>query len=94
MTLVPHRSYTQSVVISAGIHGNETAPIEILNQLVTDLLAGQLPLAARLLVLLGNPPAIRKGSGTSAMTLTVCLVGVMALHPVTRREGLVLWSNG
>lgn len=49
------------MVISAGIHGNETAPIEILNQLVTDLLAGQLPLAARLLVLLGNPPAIRKG---------------------------------
>ncbi len=61
MTLVPHRSYTQSVVISAGIHGNETAPIEILNQLVTDLLAGQLPLSVRLLVLLGNPPAIRKG---------------------------------
>lgn len=61
LTLVPHRSYTQSVVISAGIHGNETAPIEILNQLVTDLLAGQLPLSVRLLVLLGNPPAIRKG---------------------------------
>lgn len=95
LTLVPHRSYTQSVVISAGIHGNETAPIEILNQLVTDLLAGQLPLSVRLLVLLEIHRRSAKGSGTSAMTLTVCLVGVIStIHPVTRREGRVLWSNG
>lgn len=61
LTLVPHRGYSHSVVLSAGIHGNETAPIEILNQLVSDLFANQLPLTVRLLVLLGNPPAISKG---------------------------------
>ncbi len=61
LMLTPHNVYTQSVVISAGIHGNETAPIEIVNQLVFDLLAGKLPLAVRLLVILGNPPAIRAG---------------------------------
>lgn len=61
LMLTPHGSHTQSVVLSAGIHGNETAPIEILNQLVSDLLAGKLSLAVRLLVILGNPPAIRAG---------------------------------
>ena len=60
--LTPHGGYSQSVVLSAGIHGNETAPIEILNQLVSDLLAGKLPLTVRLLVILGNPPAIRAGT--------------------------------
>ncbi|AHM73603.2 succinylglutamate desuccinylase [Yersinia hibernica] len=61
LLLTPLRGYTQSVVLSAGIHGNETAPIEILDQLVSDLLAGELTLAIRLLVILGNPPAIRAG---------------------------------
>ncbi|WP_145561945.1 succinylglutamate desuccinylase [Yersinia aldovae] len=61
LILTPHRDYSQSVVISAGIHGNETAPIEILNQLVTDLFSGKSPLAVRLLVLLGNPAAIIAG---------------------------------
>lgn len=61
LLLTPHGSYAQSVVLSAGIHGNETAPIEILNQLVSDLLAEKLSLAVRLLVILGNPPAIRAG---------------------------------
>ncbi|CNI25941.1 MULTISPECIES: succinylglutamate desuccinylase [Yersinia] len=59
--LTPRRGHTQSVVLSAGIHGNETAPIEILNQLVSDLLTGKLLLAIRLLVILGNPPAIKVG---------------------------------
>lgn len=27
--------------MSAGVHGNETAPIELLNQLVGDLLTGR-----------------------------------------------------
>ncbi|CND94894.1 succinylglutamate desuccinylase [Yersinia rohdei] len=62
LMLTPHGGYTQSVVLSAGIHGNETAPIEILNQLVSDLLAGKLPLVIRLLVIYGNPPAIRSAA--------------------------------
>ncbi|WP_145932020.1 succinylglutamate desuccinylase [Yersinia bercovieri] len=61
LMLTPHGGYTQSVVLSAGIHGNETAPIEIINQLVAELLLGELPLAVRVLVILGNPPAIIAG---------------------------------
>ncbi|MGO4742206.1 succinylglutamate desuccinylase [Serratia quinivorans] len=59
LEITPRQGYRQAVVLSAGIHGNETAPIELLDQLVNDLLSGVRPLAVRLLVLLGNPPAMR-----------------------------------
>jgi len=49
------------VLLSAGVHGNETAPIEVLAGIVTDLLTGRLPLAVDLLVLFGNPDAMRAG---------------------------------
>jgi succinylglutamate desuccinylase len=51
----------KSVLVSAGVHGDETAPIELLSMLVRDIAAGALPLACRLLVVLGNPPAMRNG---------------------------------
>lgn len=59
LELCPMQGYRQAVVLSAGIHGNETAPIELLDQLVTEILTGVRPLAVRLLVVLGNPPAMR-----------------------------------
>lgn len=61
LSLCPRRPYRRAVVLSAGIHGNETAPVELLNQLLDDVLHSRLPLAVRLLVLLGNPPALRAG---------------------------------
>ncbi|AJX33110.1 succinylglutamate desuccinylase [Burkholderia oklahomensis] len=51
----------QSVLVSAGVHGDETAPIELLSMLVRDLARGALPLRCRLLVALGNPGAMRAG---------------------------------
>ncbi len=59
LEITPLEAATQAVVISAGIHGNETAPVEILNALVSELLAGDLPLLPRLLVVYGNPTALR-----------------------------------
>jgi succinylglutamate desuccinylase len=50
---------TRSVLVSAGIHGDETAPIELLSALVRDVASGALPLACRLLVVLGNLDAMR-----------------------------------
>ncbi|MCM2446918.1 succinylglutamate desuccinylase [Rahnella sp. CG8] len=61
LELMPQADYRRTVVISAGVHGNETAPIELLNQLTDDLLTGRLPLAVRLLLILGNPPAMCAG---------------------------------
>jgi succinylglutamate desuccinylase len=51
---------TRSVLLSAGVHGDETAPIELLSQLVADLAAGRAPLACRLLIVLGNVQAMRE----------------------------------
>ncbi|HSH47875.1 MAG TPA: succinylglutamate desuccinylase [Halomonas sp.] len=49
-------------VISAGIHGNETAPIELLGESLARLEAGLLRLGAPALVILGNLAAIRTGT--------------------------------
>jgi succinylglutamate desuccinylase len=51
----------KDIVLSCGVHGNETAPIEICAELVQDLILGRLVLKHRLLVLFGNPPAINAG---------------------------------
>ena len=59
LELTPHQATRQAIVISAGLHGNETAPVEILNALITQLLKGEKALVPRVLVILGNPAALR-----------------------------------
>lgn len=49
------------LLLSAGIHGNETAPIELLDRLLQGIARGTLKPRARLLFLLGNPEAMRRG---------------------------------
>lgn len=51
---------TRSVLASAGIHGDETAPIELLSKLVRDIAHGDAVLTCRLLVILGNVDAMRE----------------------------------
>ncbi|MDO3720832.1 succinylglutamate desuccinylase [Marinobacter sp. chi1] len=51
----------EALIISAGVHGNETAPIEVLNGLVSELLNGEWQVACPLLLILGNPPAMVQG---------------------------------
>ena len=50
-----------SIILSAGVHGNETAPIELLDSIVADLQSGSLSLTRPLLVLLGNLDAMNQG---------------------------------
>lgn len=59
LELTPINTTSQAFVVSAGIHGNETAPVEILNELISQLLSGEKPLLPRLLVIYGNPAALR-----------------------------------
>ncbi|MCX4152108.1 MULTISPECIES: succinylglutamate desuccinylase [Paraburkholderia] len=53
---------TRSVLVSAGVHGDETAPIELLSYLVRDIAQGDAALTCRLLVILGNVDAMRDAS--------------------------------
>lgn len=50
------------LLLSCGIHGNETAPIELLDQLLQQLASGAADCpSARVLLLFGNPAAMRQG---------------------------------
>lgn len=59
--LTPLRYGNTDVVLSCGVHGNETAPIELCAALCQDVLTGKLQLRQRTLFLFGNPPAINAG---------------------------------
>jgi len=50
------------VVISCGIHGNETAPIEMVEQLFTEIKCGDLQIQHELLLIIGNPPAANQAT--------------------------------
>ncbi|WP_299996299.1 succinylglutamate desuccinylase [uncultured Cedecea sp.] len=58
LTFTPKQKSDQALLLSAGIHGNETAPVELLMPWVDDLLAGKVPVAWRLMIVLGNPAAL------------------------------------
>jgi len=58
----PEGAVLQSVVASAGIHGDETAPIEMLSMLVADITSGKAALKSRVLVIFGNIDAMRAAS--------------------------------
>ena len=57
----PNTACESSLVISCGIHGNETAPIEIISTIVDDLLSEELDCGRRVLFILGNPWAMASG---------------------------------
>lgn len=48
----------KDIVLSCGVHGNETAPIEICAELVQKLILGELYPAERVLFIFGNPASM------------------------------------
>jgi len=50
-----------SLLISSGIHGNETAPMEIVEKIVHDIWNNKLQVNVRLMLIIGNPPAVNIG---------------------------------
>lgn len=71
LELLPNAPSPQAraCVFSVGVHGNETAPIELLGELLARLASGTVRLGAPLLVILGNLPAIRAGERFIATNL-------------------------
>ncbi|RDU97006.1 succinylglutamate desuccinylase [Trinickia dinghuensis] len=57
----PQANPLRSVLVSAGVHGDETAPIELLSRMVADIARGEVPLASRVGIVLGNVAAMRAG---------------------------------
>ncbi|HDS1693561.1 succinylglutamate desuccinylase [Pseudomonas asiatica] len=55
------RDHNLDLLLSAGLHGNETAPIELLDRLVKSITCGELRARNRVLVMFGNPEAMRQG---------------------------------
>ena len=49
------------VVLSSAVHGNETAPIEICQQLISDIILGHIVINQRVLFIFGNPESINIG---------------------------------
>jgi len=80
-----------SLVLSVGIHGNETGPIELVNQLVKDILLGNLSLAIRLLVVIGNPVSANQATRFCEVNLNRLFNG--AWQPYLTNEGAGLGLN-
>ncbi|WP_076540883.1 succinylglutamate desuccinylase [Shewanella sp. UCD-KL21] len=54
----PAQGSTKDIVLSCAIHGNETAPIEICNELISNLLKEKIVTKHRVLFIVGNPDSI------------------------------------
>jgi len=65
----PASASETSLLISSGIHGNETAPIEIVDQIVRDIVNGKLEVKAKLMLIIGNPPSMNIGKRFSSQNL-------------------------
>jgi succinylglutamate desuccinylase len=55
ISFVPKCQSDTALVLSCGVHGNETAPIEICDEIISGIFSGKLMLAMPTLFLLGNP---------------------------------------
>ncbi len=57
----PNTACDTSLVISCAVHGNETAPIEIVRDIVRDVLDEEQKVGQRTLFIMGNPWAMKSG---------------------------------
>jgi len=63
------------LLFSSGIHGNETAPIEICCELVAEILCGDLPVSNRVMFVIGNPVAVNLGKRFESENLNRLFMG-------------------
>jgi succinylglutamate desuccinylase len=58
LEIIPNNSLNIATIISTAIHGNETAPIEICDEIIQEVISGKLELKYPTLFILGNPPGM------------------------------------
>ncbi|WP_207916191.1 succinylglutamate desuccinylase [Lysobacter sp. N42] len=61
IAFTPEQANQRDLVLSSAVHGDETAPIEICDQLIEAIRAGELVPQCRVLFLFANPAAINVG---------------------------------
>lgn len=74
------------VILSCGIHGNETAPIEMLDLMLEELLAGKLSLNCHLLMIFGHPEAMQQQERFIDFNLNRLFSGEHQHHPQARES--------
>ncbi|MGL4836094.1 MAG: succinylglutamate desuccinylase [Shewanella sp.] len=58
----PMEPTEKDIIFSCGVHGNETAPIELCNRIISQLLQQHVIAKQRILFIIGNPNAINNGT--------------------------------
>ncbi|MGL5392520.1 MAG: succinylglutamate desuccinylase [Shewanella sp.] len=58
----PIEAGEKDIIFSCGVHGNETAPIELCNRIISQLLQQKIIAKHRILFIIGNPNAINNGT--------------------------------
>lgn len=86
----PDCETSKDIVLSSAVHGNETAPIEICNDLIKQLIHGKLALKERVLFLFGNPASINIGKRFVEENLNSLFSGK---HAQKEDDGSIIINN-
>jgi len=78
---IPARSGQGGLLLSSGVHGNETAPIELIDQLVTDSLNETVTLTRPVLLIMGHPEAMRQSTRFIEYNMNRLFNGTHAKEP-------------
>ncbi|WP_394205346.1 succinylglutamate desuccinylase [Shewanella waksmanii] len=62
IVFTPKVANGKDVILSCAVHGNETAPIELCNDLIGQILNESIEVKQRVMFLIGNPAAIHNGT--------------------------------
>lgn len=79
----PAKQSKTDIVISCGVHGNETAPIEIVSKLISLIVNGSLEPKVNLLFILGNPESMKIAERFVSINMNRLFFGAYQNYPLT-----------